>query len=212
MKARLLLAVAVLAFSACTKEKSKETPIKGTTCDYAPYFTGATFSYNMVDGSTDTLRYTLLVKGDSMISGQPWRVLEDVDMGDKSLFRCGGGEYETMADFSDIPGAQADKFHTVYLRDNLPPGGSWTESVLVDIPILGKVNVTVTHTIIQKGAPKTTKQGQTFDDVIGVRTEASVPPVYPAQEIFTNFYAKGVGLIQLESPTDTTYITSYVFP
>jgi hypothetical protein len=147
-----------------------------------------------------------------MISGQPWRVLEDVDMGDKSLFRCGGGEYETMADFSEVTGAPTDKFHTVYLRDNLPPGGSWNETIAVDIPVLGKVNVTVTHTIIQKGSPKTTKQGQTFEDVIGVRTEASVPPVYPAREIFTNFYAKGVGLIQLESQTDTTYITSYVFP
>lgn len=212
MKARLLLAAAVVALSACTKEKSKESPNKGATCDYAPYFTGASFSYNTVNETEDTLRYTLLVKGDTLIGGQPWRVLEDEGTGEKSLFRCGGGEYETMADLSEIPGAPTDPLKTVYLRENLAPGGTWTETVAVDIPILGKVNVTLTHTIMQKGAPKTTKLGQTFEDVVGVRTDASLPPVYPPQTIYTNYYAKGVGLIQLETETDTTYITSYFFP
>ncbi|WP_298707424.1 hypothetical protein [Chitinophaga sp.] len=211
MKVRLLLAVAALAFVSCKKEKSQEDPFKGQTCDYAPYSDGATFSYNMVDGTSDTLRFSLKATGDSTLNGEVWRVLEDMDDGTKGLFRCGNGMYEQFADFSGIPGAPADPVRSVYLRENVNLGGSWTEMMLIDIPMAGSVNATITHTIMQKGTAKEVA-GQRFESVIGVRTEVSVPPLVPAQTVLTSFYAKGVGLIEADTETDTTYIVSYNIP
>lgn len=211
MKTRLILAVAALSFTACKKEKSAEDPFKGNTCDYAPYSNGALFSYKTVDGSADTLAFSLTAVGDSVINGETWRVLQDVDDGTEALFRCGNGDYQTYADFSGIPGAPPDPLRTTYLRESVSLGGSWTETVLVDLPPLGQVNVTLTHTIMQKGTAKTVF-GQRFENVIGVRTEASVPPVIPSETLYTNYFAKGVGLVQSDTPEDTTYIASYNIP
>lgn len=211
MKVRLLLAVAALAFVSCKKDKSAEDPFKGHTCDYAPYSDGALFSYNTVDGTDDTLRFSLKATGDSTLNGEVWRVMENLDNGKEGLFRCGNGIYEQFADFSDIAGGSADPIRSVYLRDNINLGGSWTETVLVDISFVGPVSATLTHTIMQKGTAKVVA-GQRFENVIGVRTEVSIPPLVPAQTILTSFYAKGVGLIEADTQLDTTYIVSYNIP
>lgn len=211
MKARLILAVAALAFFSCKKEKSEESPFKGKTCDYAPYSDGAVFSYNIVNGSTDTLRYSEKVTGDSMINGEAWRVLLNTDSGEELLFRCGNGDYETQSDFSDLIGQPLDPVRLMYLRESVTRGNFWMQNVEIDIPFIGQLNVIFTHTVMQKGSPKDVF-GQRFENVTGIRTEISIPPMVPPRTAFTIYYAKGVGLIQAETETDTTYITSYNIP
>lgn len=211
MKVRWLLAAAVLAFSACKKEKSEERPYKGNVCDYAPYTNGSSFTFYNISSTGDTTIYTLEGKGDSLLNGQAWAVLQEQIGGDKTLFRCGNGDYEQLADFSFIPGGPADPVRSIYLRESVNLGGSWTETILVDLPVIGKVNLTLTNTIMQKGTSKTVL-GQRFENVIGVRTDFSVPPILPAETLVTRYYAKGVGMIQADTDQDTAVIFSYSIP
>ncbi len=211
MKVRWLLAAAVLAFTACKKDKSEERPYKGNVCDYAPYTNGSSFTFYNITSTGDTTIYTLEGKGDSLLNGQAWLVMQEQSSGEKTLFRCGNGDYEQLADYSGFPGGPADPVRNVYLRESMNLGGSWTETILVDLPVFGKVNLTLTNTIMQKGTSKTVL-GQRFENVIGVRTDFSVPPILPAETLFTRYFAKGVGMIQVDTEQDTAVIFSYSIP
>lgn len=212
MKLPLLVAIviAVGTLASCKKEKSREEPVKTGTCDYAPYTTGSLFEYEQVAaGSPDTVEYTLEVKGDSTVDGKVYRVLEaDGVADDVSLFRCGGGDYIQLADVSGLTGTPLGIVQSVYLKDNVGLGSSWNEKFPVDLPVIGSVDVTVTYTIMQRGTSKTVL-GKVYKDVIGVRTEISVEPFLPRTELSTNYYAKGVGLIELDTEEDTTRLISY---
>ncbi|RPD40300.1 hypothetical protein [Chitinophaga barathri] len=201
--------ISLLIFAACKKETSFEEPFKGNTCDYAPYTTGSVFEYEMVDVATgDTLDYTLRVEGDTVYNGEDFRKLTDDFTGEYSLFRCGGGNYQQLLDVSAIPNAPADPIKTDYLKDNMRLGESWTELLPVTLPVIGDVNINIAYTIIQKGTGKTVL-GVQFSEVIGVRMEVSVPPILPPETLTTNYYAKGVGLIQVDRFEDTTYLKTY---
>ncbi|MBO9152781.1 hypothetical protein ACFOTA_11225 [Chitinophaga sp. GCM10012297] len=211
MKRRPLAAlfITILLLAACKKESSLEEPFKPNYCDYAPYSTGSVFSYEMADVLTgDTLAYTLRVEGDTTYNNEPFRKLTDDFTGEYSLFRCGGGNYEQLLDVSAIPDAPPDPIKTVYLKDDLRLGEHWEELIPVSLPVIGDVNITITYTIIQKGTSKTVL-AETFSDVIGVRMEVSVPPVLPPETLMVNYYAKGVGLIQVDRFEDTTRLKSY---
>ncbi len=196
--------------AACKKEKSLEEPVKTGTCDYAPYSTGSTFAYEQVAvGAPDTFKYTMEVKGDSVVGGKTFRVLEaDDGSGSTSLFRCGGGDYIQLADVTELTNAPTELVQTVYLKDNLALGKTWEEEFLINLPIVGEVPLTVTYTIVQRGTAKTVL-GTNYKDVIGVRMDISIDPFLPLTELSTNYYAKGVGLIQLDTDSDTTRLRSY---
>lgn len=203
------LVITLLIFAACKKEVSVEEPVSANACDYAPYTAGSVFEYEMVDVATqDTLDYTLRVEGDTVYNGDDFRKLTDDFTGEYSLFRCGGGDYEQLLDVSAIPNAPADPIKTVYLKDDIALGQSWEELLPVTLPVIGDINITITYTIMQKGTSKDVL-GTRFNDVIGVRMEVSVPPVLPPETLTTNFYAKGVGLIQVDRVEDTTRLKSY---
>lgn len=205
----LALVFSILLFAACKKEKSFEEPFKPNYCDYAPYSTGSVFTYEMTDVlSGDTMEYTLRVEGDTMYNNEPFRKLTDDLTGEYSLFRCGSGNYEQLLDVSAIPNAPPDPIKTLYLKDGLRPGESWEEQIPVTLPVIGDVNITLTYTIIQKGTSKTVL-AETFSDVIGVRMEVSAPPVLPPETLSVSYYAKGVGLIQVDRFEDTTRLKSY---
>ncbi|MGX5818260.1 hypothetical protein ACWKWU_08705 [Chitinophaga lutea] len=209
---RMLLPVAsliVLSTLSCKKETSLETPPASNVCDYAPYTVGSEFSYEMVDNaSSDTLRFGLRALKDSIIDKKPHRVLEDDLTGELSFFRCGGGSYYQVAPITGIPNVPDTVIASLYLKDNAALGSSWEEEVLIDLPPIGQIPLTLSYTIIQKGTSKTVL-GKRFDNVIGVRMDISLPPLLPAEEISTNYFAKGVGLIEVDTPADTTRIASY---
>ena len=206
--AATLIAVGVLA--ACKKEKSREEPEKAGTCEYAPYTTGSSFTYKQVSIDVpDTLEYTMEVKGDSIVEGKKFRVLEADDAAMSiSLFRCGGGDYFQLADASGLTGTPLGLVQTVYLKDSQPLGGTWEEQFPVDVPVIGRVNVTVSYTIVQRGTGKTVL-GKAYKDVFGVRMDISLEPLLPRTELSTNYYARGVGLIQLDTDADTTRLATY---
>lgn len=201
--------IVVLLLAACKKEKSLEEPLVQNTCDYAPYSTGSVFEYEQTYAATpDTDAFSLQVKGDSMVNNELYRLLEEDGGGATSLFRCGGGSYIQLADVSELTNTASEPVQTIYLKDNVPLGQGWEDQFIINLPIVGKVELTANYTVIQRGTSKTVL-GKVYKDVIGVRMEVSVPPYLPPTEFNTGYYAKGVGLIEMNNDTDTIRLKSY---
>jgi hypothetical protein len=157
-------------------------------------------------GSED---FVLLVKGDSVIGNASYRVLEDDITGDFSLFGCGNGDYVQLLAVTGIPNAPTQPIKTTYLKENVPLGQGWSEDMPITISGLGDFILNIHYTVVQKGSNKTVL-GKAYTDVIGVEMEVSVPPFIPPQILSTNYYAKGVGLIELDRVEDTTRLRSYI--
>lgn len=208
MKLRYLpgLIALIVVVAACGKEQSLEGPYRGNVCDYAPYSMGSVFEYEQT--GADTFNYNLRVAGDTSLDGEPYILLEDNVSGGFSLFRCGGGEYLQLVDVSDLPNAPEEPIKTVYLRDDLPRGGNWTEVLPLNIPGVGELPLTLRYTIVEKGTSKTVL-GKEYTDVIGVQMDVSMPPLITPQVLSTSFFAKGVGLIQADREEDTTRLKAY---
>lgn len=205
---RLVFAVMVLA--ACKKEESGEKPFQSNVCDYAPYTPGSSFNYEFVHVSPPgSEHFVLQVKRDSIVRKESYRVLEDGITGEFSLFDCGGGDYVQLLAVTGIPNAPVQPIKTTYLKENISLGQGWAEDVPITINGLGDFMLNIRYTVVQKGSNKTVL-GKVYTNVIGVEMEVSVPPFIPAQVLSTNYYAKGVGLIELDRLEDTTRLRSYV--
>jgi hypothetical protein len=201
--------VTTVLLAGCRKEKSLEEVAPRNICDYAPYSQGSFFEYELVNVSpTDTLLYTMHVRGDSLINEEEFSLLEDDLTGAISLFRCGNGDYVQLADVSGLSNAPTEPVKTTYLKENLSLGQTWREEIPVTLLVLGDVVLTIDYTIIQKGTGKTVR-GVSYKDVMGVRMDVSIPPFLPPTELSTNYYAKGLGLIQADTDSDTTRLKSY---
>ena len=144
--------IALVVMVACGKEQSLEGPYRGNVCDYAPYSVGSVFEYEQT--GSDTFHYTLRVSGDTSLDGEPYILLEDDALGGFSLFRCGGGAYTQLVDVSSLPNAPQEPVRTVYLRDDLPRGGNWTEVLPLTVPGVGELPLTLRYTIVEKGVRK----------------------------------------------------------
>jgi hypothetical protein len=197
---------------ACKKEKSREGEPPGTppsTCGYAPYTNGSTYNYETVRGtSTDTTYFTVTVTGDSTINGLTYKKLASDTA--TTYDRCDNGVYTQMVKGLSYMGYTADSVTSVYLKDNVPAGSSWSDTVTVREGGVN-LNVYLTYTIIQKGINK-----RVFDldytEVIAVRLSASAKVLgqtIPLGTMATNYYAKDIGLIQVDQAEDTTRLKSY---
>lgn len=198
---------------ACKKEKSREgEPPPATppsTCGYAPYTNGSTYNYESVRGtSPDTTFFTVTVTGDSLINGQTYKKLASDTA--TTYDRCENGNYYQMVKGLSYQGFTADSVMSVYLKDNVAAGSSWSDTVTVrEGPI--NQDVYLNYTITQKGINK-----RVFDldytEVIAVRLSASVKVLgqtISLGTLATNYYAKDIGLIQVDQEEDTTRLRSY---
>ncbi|UYQ92883.1 hypothetical protein MKQ68_22645 [Chitinophaga horti] len=213
MRTRTIFAVlsgVMIIASACRKEKSQEgTPVE-ELCSYAPYYTGSSFAYTNTTIDDDVTEYSVTVTGDSTIDGKKYKMLEtDLD-GSIAFSRCEGGVYTQVATDVALQGYEADIIISTNLKDNVRAGSSWEDTLSADTP-LGYAKLTLTYTITQKDISKTVLT-ETFKNVIGVRMDASATIMgFPVDlgTLATNYYAAGVGLIQVDTDSDTTRITSY---
>jgi len=205
----LCLVFAIMVLAACKKEKSEEGPLQSHVCNYSPYTTGSSFNYEFVNVNPPMSGdFVLLVKGDSVIGNESYRVLEDDITGEFSLFDCGNGDYVQLLAVTGIPNAPTQPIKTTYLKENVPLGQGWSEDIPITITGLGDFMLHIRYTIIQKGSNKTVL-GKAYTNVIGVEMEVSVPPFILPQILSTNYYAKGVGLIELDRFEDTTRLRTY---
>ncbi|GAA0531677.1 hypothetical protein [Chitinophaga japonensis] len=201
-----------LVLGACKKEKSREgdAPLPPvSTCGYAPYTDGSVYNYENVNAQTsDTTRFTVTVTGDSLISGISYKKLASDTA--TTYNRCDNGSYYQMVKGISFEGYTADSVMSIYLKDNVAIGSSWTDTVVVRDGA-DEQTVILTYSITQKGATKRVYDLD-FTDVIAVKLDASVrilgTPV-SLGTLVTNYYAEGVGLIQADQAQDTTRLRSY---
>ncbi|NLU96358.1 hypothetical protein [Chitinophaga sp. Ak27] len=206
----VMLAAVTLLF-ACSKEMSREgdnsQPPAGN-CDYAPYTNGSSFSYVNVNSAKDTTHYTLTVSGDTTINGNVYKKI-----GNDSVFTCSAcntGIYTQVASILTFQGYKADDLKLTYLKDNVPAGTSWQDTISVTnggISTSGIIQFTVT----QKGITKAVN-GKDYAEVIAVRMDAFalvLGNAVPVGTLSTSYYGKGIGLIEADQEQDTTRIVSY---
>ncbi|CAL1521038.1 hypothetical protein [Chitinophaga sp. MM2321] len=198
-----------MLLTACSKEMSREGDMPATSnCDYAPYTTGSSFSYIDINQTQDTLAYTLTVSGDTTINNVVYK-----KVGDDSVFTCSNckdGIYTQIASILTFQGYKADDLKITYLKDNVPAGTSWEDTVAVNNGGVTSSGI-LKQTITEKNITKTVN-GKNYTDVIVVRMDASAiilnNPV-SVGTISTSYYAKGVGLIEADQAEDTIKLLSY---
>ena len=104
-----------------------------------------------------------------------------------------------------LPASTTTGNETIYLKDNLPVGGTWTNSynqttTYTGIPTAITMAFTITSTIEEKNVSLTVN-GETYTDVIKVkRVTSSTLMGTVSNSIGYYWYAKDVGPIQVENP------------
>ncbi|MDR6566265.1 hypothetical protein SAMN05660461_4149 [Chitinophaga ginsengisegetis] len=205
-----ILSMVTLLFS-CSKEMSNEgegTQPSNSNCEYAPYTNGSSFSYINVNSAKDTITYTLTVSEDTTINGIVYK-----KVGNDSVFTCSNckdGIYTQVASILTFQGYSADSLELTYLKDNVPAGTSWKDTITVNnggVTTSGILEFTITEKDITK-----TVNGKNYASVIAVKMDAYAivfgNPV-SVGTISTSYYGKGVGLIEADQLHDTTTIVSY---
>lgn len=205
-----ILSIAVLLFS-CSKEMSNEgdgnSPPLGN-CEYAPYTNGSVFSFININSSKDTIKYNFTVSGDTTINGNVYKIV-----GNDSVFTCSNcktGIYTQVASILTFQGYKADDLKLTYLKDNVPAGTTWRDTITVNN---GGTNTSgiLEFTLLQKGITKVVN-GKNYASVIAVRMDAYaivLGNAIPVGTISTSYYGRGVGLIEADQQRDTTLLVSY---
>ena len=199
---------------ACKKEVSRESaapPPVASTCSYAPYTAGSTYDFVNTNSSNplDSNFFTVTVTGDSTINGLTFRKLSSDTA--TTYDRCdGNGNYYQMVKGISFEGYSADSVVTLYLKDNVNAGASWNDTATVKKGT-DEQKVMLTYTVTQKGGQKTVA-GLDFTNVITVTLSASVKflgTTIPLGIIATNYYAEGIGLIEIDQQDDTARLLKY---
>ncbi|HVI45920.1 MAG TPA: hypothetical protein VM802_13680 [Chitinophaga sp.] len=205
----LLFAAAGLVLTSCSKEMSKEGDApQGTPCEYAPYTNGSSFSFLNISQAGDTQRYTLTVSGDTTINGVTYK-----KVGDDNVFTCSSckdGIYTQIASLT-FQTYKADDLQLTYLKDNVAPGASWSDTITVKDGANTTTGI-LQHTVTGKGITKRVLN-KDFLDVIVVRTDAFAllsGNTVPAGNVSTSYYAKGIGLVEADQPQDTIKLVDYI--
>ena len=208
---RILFSVgAIVTFlSACRKEKSIEsTPEPPTTCDYAPYTIGSAFEYLYINSNHDSGTYALNVTGDTVLSGDRYSILNDGS--GEQYIRCSDGSYFLYEPGMSAPDYELEAGARLYLRDNQPVGSKWTDTI--NFVLSGVEQRGLLQYEIEAKNSSMTVLGKEYKDIVRVRQDAVVlvgeVPI-PVGTIGTYYYARGIGYIETDSPTDTIRLKNY---
>lgn len=207
---RILFSVGAIVFilSACRKEKSFETTPPPTTCDYAPYTQGTVFEYLYINSNNDSAVYTLSVTGDTLLDGNTYTVLNDGTT--QQYIHCNNGRYFLYEPAISVPDYELQGGARLYLQDDQPVGYTWSDTITITLS--GQQQSGLLQYVIEGKDSFHTVLGKKYEDVIRVRQDAAVlvsGVPYPVGTIATNYYARGVGYIETDSPTDTILLKSY---
>jgi hypothetical protein len=208
----LLLSViaGALLLWACKKEKSREGTPPPSTCSYAPYKDGAVYNFQQVKDE-DTSTFALTVTGDTTVGGKKFKKLHTDTA--TTYDRCENGTYYQLVRNVTIDDYTADSILSIYLKDAEMLGGTWSDTTKVRKGS-EEQDVILKYTIHQKGISKTVL-GKDYPDVIVVKVDALVRVLgnwvnFGALAI--TYYAKDVGMIEIDREKDTTRLVSYDIP
>lgn len=190
----------------CRKEKSLEE--KPAVCGYAPYIVGSTFNF-MRTSQTDTAYYTLTVTGDTTLQGNDFHILSDGY--NIQYIRCDNGDYTLFEPgFTSATAVHEDAVRP-FLYDHYDLNYTWEDSVNATTFEGGREQSLLGYEIVEKGDIKTVL-GKNYYAVVGVRQDGYIVIgglTFKLSTIGTYYYANGAGLIEKDTPTDTTRLISY---
>jgi hypothetical protein len=185
--------------SACTFTVFLITPPSTTVfSDYFPTTVGSNWGYDIA-GSPDTL-HVFASNDNTTFAGNSYRVFYshfDPTVKDTTYFRKSGNNYsryEALDDFSN-------PVDLLFLKDDQPILHNWL-SPIVNTTLVGvPTEVRMSNTLLSVHQPRTVN-GFVFDSVIQVKSDLQykVVGVFQNQVTYNIYYAKNVGLIEVDIP------------
>lgn len=166
--------------------------------DYFPTEVGSNWAYN-ITGSSDTLHVDATAK-DTVIGGNTYRVFvgkQNLLPNDTAYYRKNSGNYYRYAALD----ANSPKIEILFLKDNQPILSQW-ESPISNTTYLGTATeVKMRFTILAMNTTVTVN-GNVIDSVINVQNDLQykVFGTYTTATTFNTFFAKNIGLINLDAP------------
>lgn len=210
MKTKLvILAFIPIFFISCKKDEGSNTPPPEAKA-YMNNTPGSSWTYKVADSSTGTWKdseFTLTSTArDTSINSRIYHIYSYSYGGSQYLNQSGSDYYE----YDSIPAGDGQMFERLYLKSNLPAGGTWSQQVNLSLEVSGiplTVPLKVSNTIGGKDMSRTVN-GVAYDDVIQVNTtisSSSLPPGAIVSDIKT-YYAKDYGLIENSSIITIDYM------
>ncbi len=178
-----------------------------TTCLFAPYSQGSTFTYDRVLQNGSMVTSVWEVTGPKIIDGDTYASIDGLlGVNGPGYFNCNNGEY-TMY-FENTPTVVDGILKLIYLKENAAIGTKWNTTIqqfangisyttryemeyierLSDRPVNGIYYIDVIH-----------NQLNTYTTIAGTESLVSVDDYY---------WAQGVGLIEVEGTNGSTKIVS----
>ncbi len=205
-----LFSVCILAVS-CKKDKTEPEPVADKPYTNTNAGTNWTYDQRTVDpttGDTTSVIDTARVTGvdTTVAQGTPNERLYKIishSAGVSTYLNVTGNDYYQFQEIATL-GAQ---IQALYLKDNVAVGGSWSQNETVTvtgIPI--PITITLSSSVTEKGISKTIN-GITYNDVIAVKTDLTVPGLTVTSNI-KNYYARNIGLIEGTYVIDVPGVTS----
>jgi hypothetical protein len=218
------LSICTIIFSACKKNNDEEIIPAPTgfqwpagTGDYAPHTNGSTFTFEIVSGTpavTDSFTYTVIK--DTLIGGATYRKLESnkPTLGPTYYANYTGGVVTNITYNFTLQGFSLPIVKQTVLKDNVPVNNIWSDTVLVQVPILGNVPVSFTNTVMQKDYTKTILSKDYVNtiyvkQIVGIPVAIATQFNLPATSQVDNYFAKGVGLVQKDATGNNLKIKRY---
>src|SRR3569623_1347640 len=209
MKTNLfLLFAATLLFTACSKNKSNQTP--STSNAYINTNAGSSWTYHETDSSAATPSnsdYTITsTSNDTTLNGRTYQIYNYSYGGNKYISHTGTDYYE----YDSIPVAGgANNIDRLYLKDNVSVGTTWSQSVNLNIPNapVSSVPVTLNNKVVEKGISRTIN-GTTYTNVIHVSStlSSSLIPSNAFSSSLDGYYAPNYGMIESSTVIKLDYL------
>jgi hypothetical protein len=201
-----LLAYSLYILTGCKKDGKPSTDVS----DYSPLTVGSNWTYISTEGTSDTSQFTLTVTDkDTGINGKTYKVLSSSNGSENNYLAKIDSNYYRYASISDT-----GRFEELYLKDKRPVNSGWANAASLTIPgSPTPLTADLTYLIKEKGM-SLHANGKTFNNVIHVAVQISVPALTPTFGQGDFYYAKGIGLIQcsirLTVPGEYLYYRSQV--
>lgn len=199
----------MLSIAGVSCKKSSSDPVTATV-KYQSFTSGNTWTYETQNNITATISSNITTSSnrDSIISGKTYHVFTNSNGSANEYYNITSNDYYTFRDLSAVLGISP--VETIYLKDNVNAGASWSETVNVPLPgVPTTVPVVFTNTITAKGISKTVNN-KLYSDVIHITTTVAVTGL-PAGSVISDiqsYYAPKYGMIESKNKISVPLLTT----
>lgn len=193
----LSLCFVIFFITSCQKDDTNPDPPPQAEI-YLTTSANSTWNYQQIDNIPPqaVTNYTISsTNRDTTINGKIYHIYSDSDGGNTYLNVTGHDYYQ----YDSLPlGPGSGVFERLFLKDDIAVGGTWAQTLTVDIPSLPiPIPITITNTVLEKGISRTVNNIE-YKNVIVVSSNIS-SALIPAASLTTNissYYAPKFGLIE----------------